>query len=202
MVRPLSIERTAGSTKIAREAQGWRRSESANGFTAPSPYRHRKRLSQISQHGIASAPARNIARTVGVGITAAHHSRRRGCRDRTVDGIAHFPSVRAQDSLLRLGRVLQDANANYTRGAMDKEVAGPTRANYLLQQLAIEQACEAGCRHYHMGESGTSASMAQFKTRFGARPFPYAEYHLERLPLTAADHHLRTAVKRILRFRD
>lgn len=98
--------------------------------------------------------------------------------------------------------VLQDANANYTRGAMDKELAGPTRANYLLQQLAIEQACEAGCRHYHMGESGTSASMAQFKTRFGARPFPYAEYHLERLPLTAADHHLRTAVKRILRFRD
>src|SRR5437764_988133 len=48
----------------------------------------------------------------------------------------------------------------------------------------------------------TGRRMAQFKTRFGARPFPYAEYHLERLPLTAADHHLRTAVKRILRFRD
>jgi hypothetical protein len=98
--------------------------------------------------------------------------------------------------------VLQGANASYTRGAMDKEIAGPTRANYLLHQLAIEQACEAGCRHYHMGESGDSASLAQFKTRFGARPYPYADYHLERLPLTTADRRVRTAVKRVLRFRD
>jgi hypothetical protein len=98
--------------------------------------------------------------------------------------------------------VLQDSNASYTRGAMDKELAGPTRANYLLHRLAIEQACDAGCRHYHMGESGGSASLAQFKTRFGARPFPYAEYHLERLPLTAADRCARTAVKRVMRFRD
>jgi hypothetical protein len=98
--------------------------------------------------------------------------------------------------------VLQGANASYTRGAMDKEIAGPTRANYLLHQLAIEQACEAGCRHYHMGESGDSASLAQFKTRFGARPYPYADYHLERLPLTTADRQARAAVKRVLRFRD
>jgi hypothetical protein len=98
--------------------------------------------------------------------------------------------------------VLQDANASYTRGAMDKELAGPTRANYLLHRLAIEQACDAGCRHYHMGESGGSASLAQFKTRFGARPVPYADYHLERLPLTAADRHVRTAVKRVVNFRD
>jgi hypothetical protein len=53
-----------------------------------------------------------------------------------------------------------------------------------------------------MGESGNSGSLAQFKTRFGARPYPYAEYHLERLPLTTADRQVRTAVKRILRFRD
>jgi hypothetical protein len=98
--------------------------------------------------------------------------------------------------------VLQDANASYTRGAMDKELAGPTRANYLLHQLAIEQACDAGCRQYHMGESGTSAALAQFKTRFGARPAPYAEYHLERLPVTAADRYVRTAVKHVIGFRD
>ena len=98
--------------------------------------------------------------------------------------------------------VLQDANASYTRGAMDKELAGPTRANYLLHQLAIEQACNAGCRHYHMGESGSSAALAQFKTRFGARPVPYADYHIERLPLTTADRHVRTAVKRVVGFRD
>jgi hypothetical protein len=98
--------------------------------------------------------------------------------------------------------VLQGANASYTRGAMDKQLAGPTRANYLLHRLAIEQACDVGCRHYHMGESGSSASLSQFKTRFGADPVAYADYHLERLPITAADRYVRTAVKRALRFRD
>jgi len=77
------------------------------------------------------------------------------------------------------------ASASYWRGAMDEEAAGPTRANYLLHRLAIEDACLAGCRRYHMGETGTSASLAQFKTRFGAIPHDYHEYRLERLPLTA-----------------
>jgi hypothetical protein len=98
--------------------------------------------------------------------------------------------------------VLQGANAHYTRGAMDKDLAGPTRANYLLHRLAIEDACTAGCRHYHMGETGTSASLAQFKSRFGATPYPYAEYHLERLPITAFDRQARRGVKRVLGFRD
>lgn len=96
--------------------------------------------------------------------------------------------------------VLQGRNAHYTRGAMDKELAGPTRANYLLHRLAIEEACAAGCRHYHMGETGCSESLAQFKTRFGARPHRYATYHLERLPLTAADRRLRNAVKQAIGF--
>lgn len=98
--------------------------------------------------------------------------------------------------------VLQGANAHYTRGAMDKDLAGPTRANYLLHRVAIEEACAAGCRSYHMGESGSSESLAQFKTRFGARPHPYAEYRLERVPFTAIDGRLRGAVKRVIRFRD
>jgi Acetyltransferase (GNAT) domain len=98
--------------------------------------------------------------------------------------------------------VMQGVNANYTRGMMDKEVAGPTRANYLLHQLAIEDACNAGCRYYNMGESGSSASLAQFKTRFGARPRPYAEYHIERLPITTLDRHARGVVKRVIGFRD
>jgi hypothetical protein len=98
--------------------------------------------------------------------------------------------------------VLQGDNAHYTRGAMDKDLAGPSRANYLLHSLAIEEACAAGCRSYHMGESGQSASLAQFKTRFGARPYPYAEYHLERLQLTHADRRIRGAAKRIIGFKD
>ncbi|HEV8632791.1 MAG TPA: GNAT family N-acetyltransferase [Chloroflexota bacterium] len=98
--------------------------------------------------------------------------------------------------------VLQGTNASYTRGAMDKEVAGPTAANYLLHRLAIEDACRAGCRRYHMGESGASASLAQFKTRFGAGAYPYAEYHIERLPISRLDRKLRAAVKRVIGFKD
>ena len=98
--------------------------------------------------------------------------------------------------------VLQGPNASYTRGAMDKRLAAPTCANDLLQRLAIEDACRAGCRAYHMGESGSSRPLAHFKSRFGAQPRAYAEYYLERLPLTAADRTLRRLVKRLIRFRD
>jgi hypothetical protein len=98
--------------------------------------------------------------------------------------------------------VLQGANASYVRGMMDIDLAGPTRANYLLHRLAIEEACEAGCRYYDMGETGGSDSLAQFKTRFGARPYPYAEYHIERLQITALDRRARQLAKQVLRFRD
>lgn len=98
--------------------------------------------------------------------------------------------------------VLQGANAHYTRGVMNKDLAGPTRANYLLHSLAIEEACAAGCLTYHMGESGTSGSLAQFKTRFGARPHPYAEYHIDPLNLTAVDRQIRGAVKRVIGFKE
>ena len=98
--------------------------------------------------------------------------------------------------------VLQGANAHYTRGAMDVELAGPTRASYLLQRLAIEDACRSGCATYQMGETGSSRSLAQFKESLGARPHDYAEYVIERLPLSVIDRALRRAAKRILGFRD
>jgi GNAT acetyltransferase-like protein len=98
--------------------------------------------------------------------------------------------------------VLQGANASDTRGAMDKELAGPTSANDLLQWLAIEDASRSGCRWYHLGESGHSRGLARFKEKWGARPVPYSEYRFERLPLTRADGLGRGAVKRALRFRD
>lgn len=98
--------------------------------------------------------------------------------------------------------VLQGKNANYTRGAMNKTLAGPTRANDLLHRLAIEEACEAGCRYYHMGESGSSTSLASFKQNFGAQPIPYAEYHFERLPITRVDQSMRGIVKRVIGFKD
>jgi hypothetical protein len=98
--------------------------------------------------------------------------------------------------------VLQGMNATYSRGMMDKELAGPLRANYLLHRLAIEEACIAGCRHYHMGESGFSASLGEFKAKFGARAYAHAEYHLERVPITALDRQARGLIKRSIGFHE
>ncbi|MDH3433222.1 MAG: GNAT family N-acetyltransferase [Gammaproteobacteria bacterium] len=94
--------------------------------------------------------------------------------------------------------VLQGPNAHYTRGAMDIDLAGPTRASFLLQKVAIENACEAGCRYYHMGQTGTSESLARFKSQFGATPRHYSEYYIERFPLAATQARLRSLMKRIV----
>lgn len=92
--------------------------------------------------------------------------------------------------------------AHYTRGAMDQDRMGNTRATELVQWRAIQLACDFGCTAYHMGESGGSASLAQYKEKFGARPVDYAELRLERLPYTRADQAARNVVKKVLRFRD
>lgn len=98
--------------------------------------------------------------------------------------------------------VLFGANVHYTRGAMDKELAGPLRANDLLMWQAIQAACAIDAGSFHLGESGGSASLADYKERFGARPFAYPELRLERLPITRADHAARAVVKRAIGFRD
>ena len=86
---------------------------------------------------------------------------------------------------------------------MDKDLAGPTRANYLLQRLAIEDACQGRVPAVpHGRERRERQSLAQFKSRFGAVAQPYAEYRLERLPLTHAEQRLRGLVKRAIGFRD
>jgi len=93
-------------------------------------------------------------------------------------------------------------HAVYWRGAMDKEVAGPARANDLLHRLAIEQATADGARHYHFGDSAPGSGLAQFKESFGALPISYEAYRLERLPISRADALLRGLVKRVLRHQD
>ena len=75
----------------------------------------------------------------------------------------------------------QGQNASYWRGAMDEKLAGPACANQLLQWQAIEHAASSGCRHYHMGDSG-SAGVSLFKAQFGAQPHPYFEYRFGATP--------------------
>lgn len=98
--------------------------------------------------------------------------------------------------------VLHGTNTNYSRGAMNKELVGSSRANELLQWMAIEEACKAGARYYHMGESGTSVALAQFKGKFGAEAVSYEELRLERLPITKVDRLLRDTIKRVIGFKD
>ncbi|HEU5348992.1 MAG TPA: GNAT family N-acetyltransferase, partial [Ktedonobacterales bacterium] len=91
------------------------------------------------------------------------------------------------------------SNASYWRGAMDKDIADPSRANFLLHRRSIEDACARGCRYYHMGESGDSGSLAYFKEGFGAEPYRYEEYHVERLPITRLVKRARNVAGRIVR---
>ena len=92
--------------------------------------------------------------------------------------------------------VLRGPNDHYTRGAMHKELAGPTRANFLLHWLAIQDACRRGARWYQMGQSGWGGCpVARFKENFGAQGYDFPELLMERLPITPLVRTARAAVK-------
>ena len=77
--------------------------------------------------------------------------------------------------------------------AMDADLARETLATYLLHSVAIADACAAGVRWFHMGESESGSGGEHFKRYFGAVPVEYAAIRLERLPLAAAERRARTA---------
>lgn len=88
------------------------------------------------------------------------------------------------------------------KAAMDKTIAGPLQTNDLIYSHVIEQACEKGFLYYHLGESGDNPGLDKFKRRFGAVGHDYAEYFIERLPLSETDAKARTAVKKLIGFKD
>lgn len=77
------------------------------------------------------------------------------------------------------------AQAVYWQGSSVRRLAGPLRANVLLQRLAIEAACNAGCRYYDLGESGGVAGLEHFKQTLGAVPRFGMDLRIERLPLSS-----------------
>jgi hypothetical protein len=97
--------------------------------------------------------------------------------------------------------VLLGANAYDFRAAMSEELRH-FRAQDLIERLSVEEACKAGCRYYYMGDSGWSESLSRYKEQFGARPYHYAEYRLERLPISKVQAAAKAVVKRTIRFRD
>ncbi|MES0880881.1 GNAT family N-acetyltransferase [Roseibium sp. SCP14] len=118
------------------------------------------------------------------------------------NGIFQVAIARHNDKPVAGSIVLVDRNAHYTRGAMDERLIGRTYANYLLQAKIIELACSRKCTHYHMGETGLSRSLAQFKGHFGAVAVPYAELWFEKLPIFSADRTMRSGIKRLIGFTD
>ncbi|MFJ5777111.1 GNAT family N-acetyltransferase [Streptomyces sp. NPDC093094] len=93
-------------------------------------------------------------------------------------------------------------HAKYWRSGMVKELAHPSRATTLLHKLAIEDACAAGCRFYHLGDSVPGSSVSDFKERLGARGYPSVGYRREVLPLTSIDRLCRSTAKRLIGFKD
>jgi hypothetical protein len=82
---------------------------------------------------------------------------------------------------------------------MRKELAGPTQANKLLHWLAIQDACQRGARWYQMGRSNFDGDpVGFFKESFGARPYTFPEFYLERLPITFLTGVARASARRLL----
>jgi len=98
--------------------------------------------------------------------------------------------------------VLLGANATCAREVIDSSQPDAVRASELLHWHAVQEACEAECTTYHMGESGLSAGADEFKERLGAQPIAYADYCFERLPLQWSENTARVMVKRAIGFRD
>ena len=93
-------------------------------------------------------------------------------------------------------------HAKYWRGAMDKELATPVRANEFLHSLAIEQACRDGHRCYEMGQSRPGSPLAAFKEKLGATMQSGHKLRAERIPLQAFTRASRNAAKKVIGFRD
>lgn len=93
--------------------------------------------------------------------------------------------------------LIDRCHAFYWRSASIKKLAGPVRANDLLQIHMIRDACSAGCRYYHMGESGGVDSLMHFKKRFGAEEFPFPAFTREWFPIAKSKHTLHSLQQHI-----
>jgi hypothetical protein len=94
------------------------------------------------------------------------------------------------------------AYAKYWRGAMNKQLASPVRANELLHRMAIEEACQHGYGFYDMGTARPGSPLAAFKEKLGAVPRVLYALRAERLPVNAVRGASQDLVKKIIRFRD
>ena len=98
--------------------------------------------------------------------------------------------------------LLRGPNGHETRSAFDRDLIAGSDPTYLLTWLGIQEAISVGADWYHLGESGFSARLSDFKERFAAFAYDYADYRVEHFPVTRADLLARNVVKRLIRFKD
>lgn len=91
--------------------------------------------------------------------------------------------------------------AMYWKGAMDKALASPLRANHLLHKLAIEQACRDGCQFYDMGRADPGGSLAGFKEKLGATLHSTHLVQAERLPVQKTMDFSKNSARKAIAFR-
>jgi hypothetical protein len=97
--------------------------------------------------------------------------------------------------------LVHGGHATMWRGYGRKALAGPVRAANLLDKVAIQDACDAGCRQFSFGQSGGVVGLERYKEAFGATPRPTGDYRIERLPLSrlqAARHRAEAAAVDLL----
>lgn len=86
------------------------------------------------------------------------------------------------------------AYAKAWRGALDRTLAGSENASKLLHRLAMEEACQQGCRFYDLTGAEPGSPLAAFKERLGATMYFTYELSTERLPLRSVRAPRRWAV--------
>lgn len=91
--------------------------------------------------------------------------------------------------------------AKQWRGAMNKQLCAPLRANELLQRMAIEDACQRGYRFYDMGTARPGSPLAAFKEKVGAVPHAHYTLRAERLPVEALRDASQDVVKKMIGYR-
>jgi hypothetical protein len=82
---------------------------------------------------------------------------------------------------------------------MNRDLAGPVRANALLHKVAIEEACSAGVERYSFGGGrlgSAGSSLVRFKEGFGAQRVDLSVRLLERVPMISAADSARGIVRR------
>ena len=115
--------------------------------------------------------------------------------DRLVTWVAFYRGEPAAADI-----TLQGNSVFAWRAAMHEELGPQTNAAYLLQNLAIKDACDNGARYYYLGESGRSQGSAMFKEHFGGIGHAYSEIRFENLPYTRASQMARRVVKSAIRY--